>query len=238
MAIRILYTLYSYVIILLLVVIFFVPVCIVLLLPGRLRHSWPVYRAMQGFYWLIIKLSFLKITYKGLEHLPDGPVIFAANHQSAVDIPLLGILARGAPHIWLARKEVLENFILLRFILPRVAIVVDTATPRSAMVSLISIIKIAQKENRHIMIFPEGGRFTNGKVQQFYGGFALLVRKLARPVIPVYIQGVDKVYPPNSWWAAPGPITVFVGAPMMPESHEDDEQFKERVHRWFTAHVE
>jgi len=235
--IRILYTTYSYVIIILLVVLFFIPACILLLLPGKWRHSWSVYRAMHWFYWIILKLSFLKIKYVGFEHLLDTPVIFAANHQSAVDIPLLGILARGTPHIWLARKEVLQQFFLLRLILPRVAIIVDTSTPRTAMASLISIIKIAQQENRHVMIFPEGGRFTQGTVQEFYGGFVLLVRKLGRPVIPVYIQGVDKVYPPHSWWASPGPITVHIGAPMMPEPEEDDEQFKLRVHHWFTMQV-
>jgi 1-acyl-sn-glycerol-3-phosphate acyltransferase len=127
----------------------------------------------------------------------------------------------------------LEDFPLVRFILPRVAIIVDTTTPRKAMLSLLSIIKIAQQENRHIMIFPEGGRFTSGKVHEFYGGFVLLVRRLGRPVIPVYIQGVEIVYPPDSWWAYPAPITVTIGTPMMPESGEDDTQFKERVHRWF-----
>lgn len=234
---RVVYTVYSYLIILFMVIIFFVPGCILLILPGRLRHSWPVYKCMQLFYWLIQKLSFLPITYKGLEHVSDQAVVFAANHQSAFDIPLLGFLAHGRPHIWLARKEVLSQFWLLRFVLPRVAIVVDTTTPRSAMLSLLSIIKIAKKENRHVMIFPEGSRFTQGTVQEFYGGFALLVRKLGRPVIPVYIQGVDVVYPPHSWWALRAPISVTIGAPMMPESEEDDIQFKDRVHRWFLAHT-
>jgi 1-acyl-sn-glycerol-3-phosphate acyltransferase len=105
------------------------------------------------------------------------------------------------------------------------------------MLSLLSIVKIAQREDRHVMIFPEGSRFSNGMVQEFYGGFALLVRKLGRPLIPVYIQGVDKVYPPYSWWAYPAPITVIVGAPMMPKPEEDDTQFKERVHRWFLDHI-
>jgi 1-acyl-sn-glycerol-3-phosphate acyltransferase len=234
--IPVLYTIYSFLVISLLVIVFFVPALIVLLLPGKWRHSWPVYRGMHAFYWLVEKLTLLRITYKGLEHLPHEPAVFVANHQSALDIPLLGILARGAPHIWLARQEVLNRFWLLRLILPRVAIIVNVASPISAMRSLVSIIKIAEAENRHIMIFPEGGRFTNGTVQRFYGGFALLVRKLGRAVIPVYIQGVDVVYPPNSWLAQPAPITVTVGAPMMPALGEDDVAFKARVHRWFLSH--
>jgi 1-acyl-sn-glycerol-3-phosphate acyltransferase len=234
--IPVLYTIYSFLVILLLVIVFCVPAIILLLLPGKWRHSWPVYRAMHIFYWLVEKLTLLPITYQGLEHLPHEPAVFVANHQSALDIPLLGILARGAPHIWLARHEVLSRFWLLRLILPRMAIIVNTSSPMSSMRSLISIIKIAEEEKRHVMIFPEGGRFTNGTVQRFYGGFALLVRKLGRPVIPVYIQGVDVVYPPNSWLAQPMPITVTVGAPMMPTPDEDDTAFKDRVHRWFLSH--
>lgn len=229
----ILYTIYSYLIILLLVIIFFIPALILLLLPGKLRHSWPIYRMMHSFYWLVEKATLLPITYKGLEHLPPEPAIFVANHQSALDIPLLGLLAQGKPHIWLARQEVLTKFWLLRLVLPRVAIIVNTESPMSAMRSLISIIKIAESERRHIMIFPEGGRYTNGTVQEFYGGFVLLVRKLGRPVIPVYIQGVDVVYPPASWLVSPAPVMVTVGAPMAPILDEDDTRFKERVHRWF-----
>jgi 1-acyl-sn-glycerol-3-phosphate acyltransferase len=237
MLIRVLYTIYTYVIMLGVLIIFIVPGCILLILPGKLRHSKPVYTCMQFFYWLIQKLSLLPIMYKGLDNLPKGPAVFVANHQSALDIPLLGLLTHGSPHIWLARKEVMNQFWLLRLVLPRVAIIVDTTSVRSAMTSLLSIIKIAQKENRHVMIFPEGGRFTSGVVQEFYGGFVLLVRKLGRPVIPVYIQGVDKVYPPHSWWAYPAPITVIVGVPMMPAPEEDDTQFKDRVYRWFLDHT-
>lgn len=232
----IIYTIYSYLAILLLVIVFLLPATILLLLPGKLRHSWPVYRMMHLFYWLVEKLTLLPITYQGLENLPHEPAVFVANHQSALDIPLLGVLARGKPHIWLARQEVLQKFLLLRLILPRVAIIVDTGSPMSAMRSLISIIKIAEAENRHIMIFPEGSRFTNGDVQPFYAGFALLVRKLGRPAIPVYIQGVDVVYPPTSCWAQPAPITLIIGAPMWPEPEESDEHFKDRVHRWFVSH--
>jgi 1-acyl-sn-glycerol-3-phosphate acyltransferase len=195
-----------------------------------------VYWFIHWFYVITQKLSLLSIHYEGLKNLPTEPVIFVANHQSAFDIPLLGRLAGTAPHIWLARQEVLSNFRLLRWILPRIAVIVDTTTPRRGMLSLLKIITLAQEGYRHIMIFPEGGRFTNGTVQEFYGGFVLLVRRLGRPVIPVYIQGVNIAYPPTSWWASPVPITVRVGAPMEPAGEESDEAFKQRVHGWFLSH--
>ncbi len=232
-----LYTLYSYMVIGVLVLLFFIPVLIILVLPARLRHSWPVYRMIYTFYWLVEKSTLLPITYTGLQNLSREPVIFIANHQSALDIPLLGILARGKPHIWLARQEVLSKFWLLRLILPRIAVIVNTESPTSAMRSLIAIIKIASSEKRDVMIFPEGQRFTTGTVQDFQAGFALLARKLGRPIIPVYIQGVNIVYPPQAWWAQPAPLRVTVGAPMKPQTDEDDTTFKNRVHQWFLTHI-
>ena len=110
------------------------------------------------------------------------------------------------------------------------------SSPAKGVKTLREAISLLEEYPVHVIIFPEGGRFTNGTVQPFYGGFALLVRKLGRPVIPVYIQGVDVVYPPTSWIAQPAPITVTVGGPMRPEVDEDDDAFKERVHRWFLAH--
>jgi 1-acyl-sn-glycerol-3-phosphate acyltransferase len=231
------YTMYCYVILTLLIVIFSLPSCILLIIPGRYRHSRPVYYCVHLFYWLLQKLSLLSITYNGLENISGQPVIFVANHQSALDIPLLGLLAGTMPHIWLAKQEVLHKFWVLRSILPRIAVIVDTSTPRRGMLSLLKIISLAKDQARHVMIFPEGGRFTDGAVQDFYGGFVVLVRRLGRPVIPVYIQGVQAIYPPDSWWVCPGPITVTVGAPMFPHEDEDDAAFKVRVHEWFVAHT-
>jgi 1-acyl-sn-glycerol-3-phosphate acyltransferase len=234
----ILYTAYSYVAIFFLAVLYAIPTLFLVCLPERYRYDNAlIYALVYYFYVLAQKLSFLPIQYKGRENIPSEPVIFAANHQSAFDIPLLGILAGKTPHIWLARHDVVQQFWLLRFILPRLAVIVDSETPRKSMGSLLRIISLVQNKNRHVMIFPEGGRFTSGVVNDFYGGFVTLVRRLKRPLVPVHIRDIQKVYPPDSPWLHYGPVVVTVGTPMFPEGDETDGAFKKRVHQWFLDQV-
>ena len=234
----VLYTLFTYTLLVCLSVVYAIPVLIFLCIPARYRYdSKLAYWMFHSFYVLVQKCSLLPITYNGLENLSGEPVIFAANHQSSLDIPLLGALARGVSHVWLARQDILQRYWFLRMIISRAAVMVDVSTPRRGMLSLLKIMSLVYNKHRHIMIFPEGGRFTSGGVHDFYGGFVILVKKLQRPVVPVYIHGVNKVYPPDSWWARREPVTVTVGKPMHMHDGEDDVAFKNRVHQWFLDQV-
>lgn len=215
------------------VALFALPALILICIPPSYWYdSKIVYWGVNAFYVLIQKASLLSITYKGVENIPDEPVVFVANHQSSFDIPLLGTLAKSQPHIWLAKQELMNTW-LLRFILPRIAVLVDASTARRAMLSLLKVVNLVYNKKRHVMIFPEGGRYIEGGIQKFFGGFVVLVKKINRPVVPVYIDGVNKVYPPDSWWVHRQPIVVTVGKPMYIQEQESDEEFKNRVHKWF-----
>jgi 1-acyl-sn-glycerol-3-phosphate acyltransferase len=211
----------------------FIPMLIAFIVPkswlldSKLFYTWAYY-----FYALLIKVSFLPITYEGKENIPEGPVIFAANHQSSLDIPLVGILARGTPHVWLALSSLMKSPIL-RFVLPRVAVLVDMSTPVKGMRSLLQIVSLVTNKHRSVMIFPEGGRYTDGKVHDFYGGFVILAKKTGRPVVPVRIFGVNKVYPPKCFLVYSHPVRVVIGKPFTFHEGESDEEFKNRVYKWF-----
>ena len=136
-----------------------------------------------------------------MENIPHQPVIFAANHQSSMDIPLIGVLPHGKPHIWLARAELLKTW-FLHIVLRRLAVVADVTSHAKATRSLIRLLKLVEGEDLDVMIFPEGGRFTDDKdLHEFFGGFVILAKALKRPVVPVSIFGVDKVYPPRSFFS-------------------------------------
>lgn len=226
-------TLFSRFLLFMIMVVFFIPVLIFIMIPARWRYdSKLIFRMVDLFYWLVLKCSLLPITYIGLENIPSQPAIFAGNHQSSLDIPLMGVLARGIPHVWLAKEELMESPIL-RWILPHIAVLVDQNSPKKAIRSLIEAINLVNGKNRHMMIFPEGGRYTDGKVHEFFRGFVILAKKTGKPIVPVYIAGVNKVYPPDSFWVYYYPITVTVGAPFIYQAEEDDEMFKQRVYDWF-----
>jgi 1-acyl-sn-glycerol-3-phosphate acyltransferase len=235
----ILRNLFSRFLLVIITLIFLIPIVIFICIPERYRYKYPIlFYPVHWFYVAILKGSLLPITYKGLENIPKNkPVIFAANHQSSLDIPLIGVLSKGVPHVWLAKEELMDS-IFIKFIVPLVSVLVDVSSPRNAMLSLRKILGVVNNQHRNLIIFPEGARYTDGKIHDFFGGFVVLAKKIGRPVVPVCILGVDKAYPPETFWVQWYPITVIVGKPFVYEENDTDELFKNRVYQWFVDQVE
>lgn len=235
---QLVHTLLSRLLLLILILISIIPFCVMLILPARIRfRNRVLFWLIDLVYWLSLKLTFVPITIVGAENIPHTPVIFAANHQSSMDIPLVGELTHGKPHIWLARSELMNTF-FLRWILPRVSVVVDVNSGQKAMRSLITLMRLVEGADIDVMIFPEGARFTDGSVHEFFGGFVTLAKALQRPVIPVRIFGANKVYPPHTFLISYYPIKVVVGHPFVLGENETDDEFKERVYQWFVSQTE
>ena len=231
-------TLFSRLLLIVLIILFTPMFLIMFIVPKAwLMRSTAFFSLVQLFYSTFIKFSLLPITFVGKKNVPSEPAIFVVNHQSSYDIPLAGYLTNGHPHVWLAKEELMESWVL-RFVLPRVAVLVDQASPRKAMRSLLEIIKLVNGSGAHLMIFPEGGRYIDGSIHEFYAGFVTLAKKTGRPVVPVRIFGVNKVYPPEQFWIHYCPVKVVVGEPMVIGETEDDETFKNRVYTWFLAQTE
>lgn len=212
---------------------------LVMILPAQRRyHNKLVFWFAHQFYYWNLKATLVPIKFVGLHNIPrDKPVIFAANHQSSLDIPLVGYLAKKHPHVWLAWSA-LARRPLLGFVLRRLAVLVDTTTTQRATRTLIQAINRIKENDHHVMIFPEGARFTDGKVHDFFSGFVILARRTGRPVVPVFIQNAYKVYPPSSWLIRWHRIKVVIGQPFEVKEDESDEAFKQRVYAWFITQQE
>ena len=96
-------TLFSRFLLLLLILVGALPMLIFLMLPKHWLYD------SKLFFWFgdifckaVVKVTLLPITFIGKENIPQEPAIFAANHQSSLDIPLVGSLLNGQPHVWLA----------------------------------------------------------------------------------------------------------------------------------------
>lgn len=214
------------------------PLCIIAMIPQRARvKSKIVYAILQLFYWLPLKAIFVPIRYKGLENMPQESAIFVANHQSSLDIPLIGRLMGCKPHMWFARSELMES-VLLRYLIPVFAVVVDVNSAHKAARSLVRIIKIVHDTKGNLIIFPEGARYCDGAIHDFFGGFVILAKKLERPIVPIRIFGANIVYPLGASLIRWHRITILVGKPMWMQKGESDDVFKERVRQWFIEQKE
>lgn len=237
---QIAHTLISRLLLIIFLALIIIPGIICMLMPMDYKIDNRFYNwFMDIFYRGSLWVTLLPIRYYGRENMPlDQPVIVAANHQSSLDIPLVGILVQRHPHVWLAKKELTEEF-LLKFVVPRFTTMIDMSTPIKAMRSLLAALNmINDGKKRDVIIFPEGTRHTDGKIHEFYPGFVILAQKTKRPVVPVRIFGANQAYPPETFWVHYNPIKVVVGKPMWMEENEDEDAFKSRVHRWFLEQKE
>ena len=210
-----------------------IPIAVlVFLVPQKYRYNKIFFLASALLYRSVLLASCVPIRVHGKSNIPEGSVLFVANHSSSLDIMLLGSLCGLHPHLWLAMSW-LTKFATFRYILPRVAVLVDMSSPQKGVRSLIKTINLVKEHDMHVMIFPEGRRYTDGKIHDFYGGFAILAKKTGLPVVPVRIFNLEKVYPPESFWMHRCPVDVVIGEAMSIREDESDQEFKDRVHDWF-----
>lgn len=209
-----------------------IPCLIIASLPVRWRRDNRVYFFFVNIlYQVATWATFLPITIKGRENIPQEPVIFAPNHLSALDIPFVGSLIGQRSHVWLFIKKY-AHVPFFGFVARRMNIVVDTATPRTMMRALKQAVDVGKDKKRDIVIFPEGGRSLNGEMQNFFSGFAVIAEQTKLPVIPIRIYNLEKAFPIGAFFIRNYPITLSIGKPMHMLEGESREAFVVRVKSW------
>lgn len=148
----------------------------------------------------------------GVENtLFPGGALVASNHISFLDPPLVGSqLDEGI--YYLARKTLFKHW-PMSWLLPRIhAVPVDQQ--KSDLASLRESIRLVQ-EGKKLLIFPEGHRSSDGRLQPPLRGVGLLIAKTQVPVIPVRVFGTFDVFPNSA--KVPrlhGKVRVVYGKPL------------------------
>lgn len=211
-------------------------------LPASIRYENRLYFYLTTIWSkLLMFFSFVFVRIKGEENLPEfpnSPSIIVANHSSSIDIFLMEVLAGTYPHIWLTKKSYLK-IPLFSILLRRMHIPVERDDPRSSAQAIIKVCRLAKNLKSHILIFPEGKRYYDGKIHEFNEGVGLLAKKLNRPVVPIFISGLNKIFPKNSflihYYDAQPKVTI--GKSMIIGENETVEQFTQRVRQWFISNT-
>jgi long-chain acyl-CoA synthetase len=171
---------------------------------------------------------------KGLEHLEkiDGPVIFAANHQSHFDGPvILDSLPprwryRTAPammkeffdaHFFPERHTGLEwftnslNYYLSALFFFAFPLTQGRAGTRQTLRYMGELVE----DGFSILIFPEGRRSETGELSPFQPGVGMIASRLGVPVVPVRVAGLDRVLPRHAKFPSMARATCTFGPPML-----------------------
>lgn len=186
-------------------------------------------------FWYLLGYSLSKAIAKtffsyrviGAENMiEEGPCIIAANHCSFFDPPLVGVACKRAIH-YLARKSLLD-WPVLGPIFPELNVIpVDRKNAdRSALMGAIRVVR----NGGAIVIFPEGTRSTDGKLQPAQPGLGMIVAKTGAPVVPVRITGSYEAFPRDRFLPTHATIQVSIGQALsFPSCSDDDRQVYQKT---------
>ena len=184
--------------------------------------------------WILpLMRVFVKLEARGLEHLRhlEGPVIFAANHQSHFDTPAI---LKALPTRWRYRvaPAMLKEFFAAHFHPDQFS--VSQRLTNSLNYYLASLFFAAfplpQREagarqalryigevvesGYSVLIFPEGRRTESGEISAFQRGVGMIASRLAVQVVPVRIEGLEKILHHTSTFPRFGRARVTFGPAM------------------------
>ncbi len=178
---------------------------------GRVQHWFA-----RTWAKMILKILGVRVKLRGLENVDfSQPAVYAANHLSALDIPVLYATLPIQFRI-LAKKELFAYPFLGWHLRRSGQIAVDQQDARASLRSL-NRAGESLREGMPLVVFPEGGRSPHGELQQFMGGAFYAALKAQVPVVPIVITGVRELLPMNSFHALPGEAEVVFCHPVSTE---------------------
>lgn len=162
-------------------------------------------------------LFYIRVRVEGLSKLPHRGVIFAPNHQSALD----GLIFAAA----LRRRDRIRTFFFAKdrnFATPfrrffarnsNIVLLNINRDLRETVSQMASVVR----EGKNAVIFPEGARSRDGKLQSFKKSFAVISEHLKAPVVPVVIDGAFDRFPIGKKLPRPGRVSIRFLDPVIPD---------------------
>ncbi|MDQ6839340.1 MAG: 1-acyl-sn-glycerol-3-phosphate acyltransferase [Actinomycetota bacterium] len=166
-----------------------------------------------------------------------GPVVFAANHASHLDTPLLLSII---PEPWRHRTVVAagaDYFFDTRLKAAAFSLAINAIPIERNRVSRASANQAAALLDAgwSLLIFPEGGRSPDGWGQPHTRGAAWLGVRTGRPVVPIHVEGTGQILPRHAKRVRPGSTTVAFGKPLRSDDGVNARGLAERLERAVTA---
>ncbi len=178
---------------------------------------------------LVLWLSGVKLEVMGREKTcTDRAVVFMSNHQSNCDPP--AVLNLLPPVLIIGKKEFFRVPILGRGMALRGFIPIDRKN-RAQAIKAIEAGTQALKRGHSFLIFPEGTRSPDGRLQAFKKGAFIMAMKAGAPIAPISISGSARVMPKGKFEIRPGVVRVTVHDPVPTEGcmPDDRETIMEQV---------
>ena len=169
--------------------------------------------------WMILKTIFSPVEVVGRENIPAEPAVYAANHSSALDIPLvytnLPMQFRIMAKIELFRYPFMGWHLTRSGQIPIDEKELNLAGVKKAIKTL--------KSGMSLMVFPEGGRTPDGQIKKFQAGAFYMAIKAGVPIVPMAIVGGYELLKMNTFVFHPGKLQLIIGKPISTEGYSTRE---------------
>jgi 1-acyl-sn-glycerol-3-phosphate acyltransferase len=193
-------------------------------------------RILHGFarFWsrLIMATISSPTRVTGMEAIDTSrPYVYAVNHASALDIPVLYVYLPFEFRIAF-KKELLAYPIVGWHLRRSGQICVDQQNPARSIGSIRAALKTL-KSGRPLVIFPEGGRTPDGEIKPFLPGALFLAIKAQVDIVPVALVGTFELLPMNTYHIKCRPLEMRVGQPIPTAGYtpRSMDALSERVHQ-------
>jgi 1-acyl-sn-glycerol-3-phosphate acyltransferase len=170
------------------------------------RHVDPLYWAGVRGVMFFVRAVGVKVRVAGLQNIPTGVCLFVANHTSSADAPaVVGAIPR---RIAVLLKQSLFKWPIVGEAFRRAHFIPVDRKLRDSAISSLEKAAAAMRAGQSFLIYPEGTRSPDGRLQEFKKGAAVLAIKAAAPIVPVLCSGAQRVMAKRSMVIHPGEILV------------------------------
>ena len=155
----------------------------------------------------------MKRKVEGIENLdPKATYVMVLNHNSMVDI--LSIYNLPLVFKWVSKKEVYRMPIVGRLLLAHGDIVINRASTKEAMQLVHTRGKEWLAKEASVAIFPEGTRSKDGEIHNFKAGAFILAKDAEVPILPIVLDGTDRVFRKGFFMNWSNRITIKILPPV------------------------
>jgi 1-acyl-sn-glycerol-3-phosphate acyltransferase len=185
------------------------------------------HRCARAWSWLILATTGVRVTITGLERLsPRQTYVFASNHQSIYDIPV--IFASLPFQLRIIAKDSLGRFPVLGWHLRRTGhMLVDRKRPDP--LRIFGWANALTSKGSSLIIFPEGTRSRDGHVGPFKGGPFYSAVQAGLPIVPISVIGSRHVMRKGQLTTKPGDVRLIVHEPIATEASREPDMRQVRA---------
>jgi 1-acyl-sn-glycerol-3-phosphate acyltransferase len=167
----------------------------------------------RAWSWLIMKTILSPVKVTGLDKIDTSrPHVYAVNHASAMDIPVLYVYLPFQFRI-VFKKELLAYPVVGWQLKRSGQVCIDQQKPTNSIAAIRSAVK-SLKAGMPLVIFPEGGRTPDGEIKPFLPGAFFLALKAQVDIVPVALIGTYELLPMDTYHIKCRPLEMRVGEPI------------------------